>query len=186
MADFTIGDALALTRDDKGSWGDGFVGWIILLFIFLLAISGNGFGFGNSATNASLSTAELYSALGNQDLKNDVRSGFASMMDRTYLVDKDILENRFTTQLGFQNIQAQMQSCCCDLKTTIISENQATRDLIQANYIDGLRTALSDAKNEISNRTQSDFILNQLGNYYPLPSVNPYTCYNTCGCNNLA
>lgn len=117
MAEISPADIMALTKDNDG-WAGGGVGWIILLFIFLLAISGNGF-FGNGANNAtqaSLTTAELYSALGNQDLKNDVRSGFATMADRTYLLDKDVLENRFTTQLGFQNLGSQMQNCCLKVK----------------------------------------------------------------------
>nr|DAM64403.1 MAG TPA: hypothetical protein [Caudoviricetes sp.] len=191
MADYSLGDIAALMdRDDKGGWGDGFVGWIILLFIFLLAISGNGF-FGNgagSATQASLTTAELYSALGSQDIKNDIRDGFQSVESGICSVDKEILNNRYNTQLGFQNLGQQMQQCCCDLRTTIIEQNQATRDLIQQNYVEGLRTALSDAKAEISNRSQSTYILSQLGQYYTHPSVNPYTCYNNCGCgcgNNL-
>lgn len=189
MADYSLGDIAALMdRDDKGGWGDGFVGWIILLFIFLLAISGNGF-FGNgSATQSSLTTAELYSALGSQDIKNDVRGGFQSVQSGICSVDKEILDNRYSAQLGFQNLGQQLQDCCCNLRTTIIEQNQATRDLIQENYIDGLRTALSDAKAEISNRSQSTYILSQLGQYYTNPSVNPYTCYNNCGCgcgNNL-
>ena len=65
-----------------------------------------------------------------------------------------------------------------------ISENQITRDLIQANYVDGLRTALSDAKTQISNQAQTSYILGQIGQYYTHPSVNPNTCYNNCGCNN--
>lgn len=113
MADYSLGDIAALMdRDDKGGWGDGFVGWIILLFIFLLAISGNGF-FGNgSATNASLTTAELYSALGSQDIKNDIRSGFQSVESGICGVDKEILNNRYSAQLGFQNLGSQLQECC--------------------------------------------------------------------------
>lgn len=58
-------------------------------------------------------------------------------------------------------------------KELIIQENQKTRDLIQANYIEGLRTALSDAKAEISNRDQSSYILNTMGRWHGYPS---------CGC----
>ena len=58
-------------------------------------------------------------------------------------------------------------------KQLIIEENQKTRDLIQNNYIEGLRTALSDAKAEISNRDQTSAILNQLGRFHIYPS---------CGC----
>ena len=115
MADISLADVAALMdKDDRAGWGDGFVGWIILLFIFLLAISGNGF-FGNgagSATQSSLTTAELYSALGSQDIKNDIRDGFQTVENGICSVDKEILNNRYSAQLGFQNLGSQMQECC--------------------------------------------------------------------------
>ena len=73
-------------------------------------------------------------------------------------------------------------SCCCDIKTTIIEQNQLTRDLIQSQYLDELRTKLSDAKTQISNMEQNQYILGQIGNFYTKPSVNPNTCYNNYGC----
>lgn len=66
--------------------------------------------------------------------------------------------------------------------TTIIEQNQLTRDLIQSQYLDELRTKLSDAKTQISNMEQNQYILGQLGNFYSKPSVNPNTCYNNYGC----
>lgn len=115
MADISLADVAALMdKDDRAGWGDGFVGWIILLFIFLLAISGNGF-FGSgagSATQTSLTTAELYSALGSQDIKNDIRDGFQNVASGICGVDKEILNNRYSAQLGFQNLGSQLQECC--------------------------------------------------------------------------
>lgn len=60
--------------------------------------------------------------------------------------------------------------------------NQLTRDLIQSQYLDELRSKLSDAKSQISNMEQNQYILGQLGNFYSKPSVNPNTCYNNYGC----
>lgn len=34
-----------------------------------------------------------------------------------------------------------------------------------------------------ANGSQSQYLLGQIGTYYTNPSVNPYTCYNNCGCN---
>ena len=47
MNGLTASDVMALTKDNDGFGG---VGVIILLFVFLLAISGNGFGINNGGT----------------------------------------------------------------------------------------------------------------------------------------
>lgn len=167
----SIADYLAISKDGGTFGGNGGFLWVILIFLFFLAFGGgfgNGF-FGNgveAATNFNLSQVE-----------RDVLETSAS-------TQREILDSRYTTQIGFQGLSAQMAQCCCDLKTEIISQNQITRDLIQANYINGLQTALSDAKSEISNHNQNEFILNTIGQWRAYPSVNPYTCYNSsCGCN---
>ena len=55
----TAGDVLALTRGNDGNgFGFGGVGGFVLLFIFLLAISGNGFFGGNGNVN-QMATADL-------------------------------------------------------------------------------------------------------------------------------
>ena len=56
----TAGDVLALTKNDGMDFGG--VGGFILLFIFLMAIGGNGFGWGNNGATA----------LGQSDLQNSL------------------------------------------------------------------------------------------------------------------
>ena len=73
---------------------------------------------------------------------------------------------------NINNLSYQMQQCCCDLKTTMLQDkyDQVLRELNQAQGV-------------IANTSQSQYILGQLGRYYTMPSVNPYSCYDSCGCN---
>lgn len=152
-------------EDDNGhdTWGSAGFLWVILIFLFFLAFSGGGLfgnrGFGNGAAVAANDLSQV---------ERDVLTGNCA-------TQKEVLENRYANQLSFNQLGAQMQSCCCDIKTTIIEQNQLTRDLIQSQYLDELRTKLSDAKSQISNMEQNQYILGQLGNFYSKPSVNPNT-----------
>ena len=169
-----LGDVLMMKalEDDNGhdTWGSAGFLWIILIFLFFLAFNGGGLfgnrGFGNGAAVVANDLSQV---------ERDVLTGNCA-------TQKEVLENRYANQLSFNQLGAQMQSCCCDIKTTIIEQNQMTRDLIQSQYLDELRTKLSDAKTQISNMEQNQYILGQLGNFYSKPSVNPNTCYNNYGC----
>lgn len=82
---------------------------------------------------------------------NDLSQAERDVLTGNCLTQKEVLENRYANQLSFNQLGSQLQSCCCDIKTTIIEQNQLTRDLIQSQYLDELRTKLSDAKSQISN-----------------------------------
>lgn len=174
MADMTELMQYKMLEDDNkgGGWGAGAFLWVILIFLFFLAFSGNGL-FGRRGDGTTAVTQDL------SQVERDVLAGNCG-------TQKEILQNRYENQLAFSALGTQMQTCCCDLKTTIIEQNQITRDLIQSQYIDELRTSLSDAKTALSNYNQNQYILGQLGQWYSHPSVNPNTCYNNynCGCNN--
>ncbi len=175
----------------------GFGGiWGIIMLLIVAGLFGNGFGgFGGNGA-----ITEEYIA--NQFTQRDLYNNNTNILDTKYALGTEILENRFNctqnacnTQkevlqnrydnalavagldkdilLGQQTILANQAQCCCDVKTAIHSEGEATRALIQNNYIDGLRSALSDAKAEISNYNQSTALLNQLGRFHAYPS---------CGC----
>ena len=172
----------------------GFGGiWGIIMLLIVAGLFGNGFGgFGGNGA-----ITEEYIA--NQFTQRDLYNNNTNILDSKYALGTEILEKRFNcsqnacnTQkevlqnrydnalaiagldkdilLGQQTILANQAQCCCDLKTAIHSEGEATRDLIQNNYIEGLRTALSDAKAEISNYNQSTALLSQLGRFHAYPS----------------
>lgn len=91
MADYSLSDIRALMSDDDRDFGaNGFL-WIILIFLFFLAFNGNG----------------LFGANGNgmAQVERDVLTTSCN-------TQKEVLESRYTTQLGFQASQAQMAQCC--------------------------------------------------------------------------
>lgn len=91
---------------------------------------------------------------------NDLSQVERDVLTGNCATQKEVLENRYANQLSFNQLG----------------------DLIQSQYLDELRTKLSDAKSQISNMEQNQYILGQLGNFYSKPSVNPNTCYNNYGC----
>lgn len=165
----------------------GFGGiWGVIMLLIVAGLFGNGFGFGGG--NAAGVSEEF---LDNRLMARDTFNVNTNLLDTKYALGTEILNNRYQAQLGdcglskeimqnrydnalqTQTLSSQMNECCCATKQLIIEENQKTRDLIQNNYIEGLRTALSDAKAEISNRDQTSAILNTMGRWHGYPS---------CGC----
>lgn len=105
---------------------------------------------------------------------------------------KEILESRYNTQLGFQSQQAQLAQCCCDLKTAVHAEAEATRALINANTMQELRDQLQAANLQLGNLSQTNTLLAAI-NPTPRPAYitcSPYQAanigysFNGCGCQN--
>lgn len=207
-------DVAAVVNRDGYGYGDGMFGggwmWIIVL---LLLFRGNGYGNDQALTSEEFIKRDIFNT--NQNVSNTACQ-----------TQRDVLENRYTTQLGLQNLGAQMQNCCCetqkeiiqsrydsalqnqaiqaqlaqcccDLQTTIHSEGEATRSLIQGNTIQDLRDRLAErdrdlsaANNQISQVAQTNTIINAV-RPTPIPaylSYSPYFAYNNgygygCGCN---
>lgn len=183
-------------------WGSGNWIWIILLFLL--------FG-GNWGNNGNLQN----DALMNQEfIKRDLFNTNQNVSSQGYQNSRDILESRYTTQLGLQNLGQQNQECCCatqraidgvntqsfkntcDITTAIHAEGEATRALINANTMQELRDKLADrdrdlltANFQLSQQAQSANIINTL---QPTPkpaylTCSPYYAYNMtgCGCNQI-
>lgn len=109
---------------------------------------------------------------------------------------KEILESRYTTQLGFQAAQAQQAQCCCDIKTAIHAEGEATRALINANTMQELRDNLQAAQLQLGTLSQTNTLLAAIDKT-PVPAYitcSPYQGYNVyaqrgnncSGCNGYA
>lgn len=162
MESMSVADVLALTNKSGGdvSFGNGW--WIILLFLFGFGFGGNGI-FGNRGTEGIQLT----------NLERDVLTGNCA-------TQKEVIESRYTTQLGFQDISARMASCCCDLKTAIHAEGEETRALITQNTIQNLRDEVAGYRETLSNANQTQNLLNILGVWYSKPSINPAVAYG-CG-----
>lgn len=195
-------DVAAVTRNnDYDGFGNGGWIWIILLaFLF----RGNWGGYGGYGGESPLVSEEF--------IKRDIFNTNQNVSTTACQTQRDVLENRYTNQLcccetqkeilqsrydaalQAQTIQAQLESCCCDLKTAIHAEGEATRGLIQGNTIQDLRDRLAErdrdlstANFQLSQQAQSANIISTL---QPTPrpaylTCSPYFAYNYggCGCN---
>lgn len=191
-----------LADRNNNEFGGGYWIWIILLFLL--------FG-GNWGNNGNLQNDEL---MNQEFIKRDLFNTNQNVSSQGFQNSRDILESRYTTQLGLQNLGQQNQECCCatqraidgvntqsfkntcDITTAIHAEGEATRALINANTMQELRDKLADrdrdlltANFQLSQQAQSANIINTL---QPTPkpaylTCSPYYAYNMtgCGCNQI-
>ena len=118
----------AVTRDDHrdGFFGEGGFFWIVVLFLIFGMMGGGGFGWGNNAAmQGAITRGELYEGfntnaiLQNQNglmrdnfgLQRDILENRFDAQKCCCDTQKEILESRYTTQLGFQAQQAQQAQC---------------------------------------------------------------------------
>ena len=165
MEGISIADALALTnsRENESGFSFGGIGGLILILLFFLIFGGS---WGLGGRNAYAEGAGL------SDLERDVLNGNAN-------TQKEVLESRYTTQLGFQALQAQMASCCCSIEKSVHAEGEATRALIQANTIQELRDRLALANDALTTQAVSNNVINAV-RPFPVPAYitcSPYVNY---------
>ncbi len=184
----------------EGIWG------IIMLLIVAGLFSGNGFGWGGNRGNVANDTL-----LGEEFIKRDIFNTNQNVSATSCQTQRDVLENRFNcsqnacaTQkeilqnrydtslglanvnkdilLGNQNLQAQLSNCCCDLKTAIHAEGEATRNMMQQDKIDQLREQVNASNLALFGQTLVNQILPRSIPAYP--SCSPYVPvnYNACSC----
>lgn len=191
-------DVAAVTRNNDGNmWGDGGWFWIIILaFLFC----GNGWGNNNGAQNAFIS---------DEFVKRDIFNTNQNVSNTACETQRDVLENRYTTQLGLQNLQAQqsqcccntqkeilqsrydaalqaqnmqaqMAQCCCDIKESILADGQATRQLIQDNTIQNLRDKLADRDRDLQTAYWQISQVSQTNNIIDAVRPTPKPAYMSC------
>ena len=138
--------------DEMNGFGGG-IGLLVLILIFLFGFGGNGaWGGGyNSAT-------EVYSRIASESAGANGREALSMGYENQLATQRASYENL----LQFKDVQAQLASCCCDIKSTVIEQNQMTRDLINANTITELRAELVEARDEIVTGAQTQALLNVL------------------------
>ena len=193
-------DVAAVTRNnDYDGFGGGAWIWIILLaFLF----RGNWGGYGNESPLVSEEFIKRDVFNTNQNVSTTACQTQRDVLENRYTnqlccceTQKEILQSRYDAALQAQTIQAQLASCCCDLKTAIHAEGEATRGLIQGNTIQDLRDRLAErdrdlsaANNQISQVAQTNNIISTL-QPTPRPAYvvqSPYVAYGYgygCGCN---
>lgn len=157
----TTGD-LALMRDNDGFGGNGFF-WVFALLILMFGGNGGWFGGNNNAlsdqmnqgfTNQQLQNIALSSANNNYETAQLINQLQGTLMQQNNTNLINAIQGFNQVNLSLQNLSAQLNSCCCDIKTT----------MLQNRYEDE-RAKVVSLQNDISNYNQSQYILSQMGRY---------------------
>jgi len=156
---------LALMRDGDGFGGNGFF-WVFALLI--LMFGGNGFGFGGGRgpematadqvnqgfTNQQLQQIALSSANNNYETAQLINAQTNALMQQNNTNLINAIQGFNAVNISLQNLQAKMDSCCCEIKT----------QMLQNRYEDE-RAKNVALQGEISNFQQSQYILGQMGRW---------------------
>lgn len=189
-----------LAERNTDGFGDGFGAWFWIIIIVLFC-GGGLWGNRDNLANDSLLNEEF--------IKRDIFSTNQNVSSTGCQTQRDVLENRYSTQLGLQQLQSSQQECCCatqraidnvvaqdykntcEITTAIHAEGEATRALINANTMQELRDRLADrdrdlltANFQLSQQAQSANIISTL---QPTPkpayiTCSPYYAYNGGAC----
>lgn len=180
----TASDVLAITRNDGDGFGFGGVGGFILLFIFLMAIGGNGFLGNNGSTGLAL--ADIQNSLYNQSQDNNARSLAQGQCNIT----DTILNASYNNLLASKDTQYQISNSTASLSNQISNQTLAMQNMFNEAQIRELSDKLATTRDELSNtrqtatlvsaiNDQTSTILNSIGRYVTNPP-----CYQSCGCCN--
>ena len=125
---------------ENGSFLEG--NGIIILILFFIMMMGGGFAFGGGANNAAvqgaLTRADVTDAITLQNLENGIGN-----------VNNGLNIGFAGVQNSLCNLSGTMASQCCDIKATILSDGQLTRQMIQDQTIQDLRDKLADKDQQI-------------------------------------
>jgi hypothetical protein len=203
MTEGTMGlsaaDVAAVTKNDGyDGFGNGAWIWIILLAFLFRGNWGGNYGAESPLVSEEFIKRDIFNT--NQNVSNTACQTQRDVLENRYTnqlccceTQKEILQSRYDAALQAQTLQAQLSNCCCDLKTAIHAEGEATRGLIQANTIQDLRDRLAErdrdlstANFQLSQQAQSANIISTL---QPTPkpaylTCSPYFAYNYGGCGN--
>ena len=168
-------DVLAITRSEDGM-GFGGVGGFILLFIFLMAIGGNGFGWGGNG--AALGLADIQASLYNQTQDANSRQIQGSLA----MVNDTVLNNKYDNAILIKDLSNQVSNSVAAIGNQIANQTATITNLFNTQTIETLRDKLQTTRDELSNTRQTaqitQNILSNLATTAPKPP-----CYYGCGCN---
>lgn len=177
-------DALSVMNAARNTGYDGMDGygawfWIIII---LFAFWGNN-GWGNRNGQDTLlsdefikrdifNTNQNVSTTGCQTQRDVLESRYTTQLGLSQLgadmqncccnTQKEILQNRYDNALQTQTLSAQASQCCCDLKTAIHAEGEATRAMIQEDKIQQLRDQVYTTNLALNNANLTNQIVNSI------------------------
>ena len=159
-------------RNNGDGFGDGNGWWIILFFLCMFGWGGRGFGgFGGNGSNCA-TQADVREAVDQQTLISKLDQQTYGLAD-TFTALNNTLNNNFRgidnaictlgyqNQQGFNNVSAQLASCCCDVERAIdgVNYNMATQACDTRNVIQNSTRDIIDNQN-CNTRSILDFLVN--------------------------
>lgn len=182
---------------DNNGYADGaFGGGWMWLIVLLLLFRGNNWGDNQALTSEEFIKRDIFNT--NQNVSNAACQTQRDVLESRYTTQlglqqvqasqqqcccdtqKEILQSRYDSALQAQNIQAQLQNCCCDLRTAIHAEGEATRGLIQNNTIQDLRDRLAERDRDLSAANFQISQVAQTSNIINTVRPFPQPAYITC------
>ena len=136
-------DVAAVTRNDtcNDMWGGG--GWwiwiILIAFLFPMMGGWNRGGVGNGVQDNFIS---------DEFVKRDIFNTNQNVSNTACQTQRDVLESRYTTQLGMQQLGAQSQQCCCETQKEIL-QNRYDAALMAQNMQAQLAQCCCDIKETV-------------------------------------
>lgn len=177
---YSLADIRAATDHNEGyGYGEGAWFWIIIILLFF---GMGGYGNRNNVTETNLSE---------EFIKRDIFNTNQNISETACQTQRDVLESRYTTQLGFANAQAQAQNCCCEtqkeilqnrydnalqtqtlssqmaecccnLRAESLANTQKIMDMIQQDKIDQLREQVNTTNAALNNANLANQIINSI------------------------
>lgn len=177
----TAADVAAVTNN-RGYDNDMFGGEWFWVIIILFAFWGNGFGNRNNGLETDIdtrflerdifSTNQNVSTTGCQTQRDVLESRYTTQLGLTELganmqnccceTQKEILQNRYDNALQTNTLQAQIAQCCCDLRAEGLANTQKVIDLIQQDKIDQLREQVNTTNLALNNANLTNQIVNSI------------------------
>ena len=171
----TASDVAVLTGNN-GRNNDGFGGdwgaWIILFLIFGMfgwggfgGFGGNGAGTNGSGFQGWATRADINEGFALNGIENGIRGIQQGICDSTYALN-NTMQNGFNNGnvamlQGFNGIQSQLASCCCDTREAIqgVRYDLATQSCATNNLIQNVARDITDNANA-NTRSILDFLVN--------------------------
>lgn len=155
---------LALLKNENGAGGSAIV-WILAIFLLLFGMGGIGGGNRGPApatadqvnqgfTNQNMQQILLNSERNNYETAQQINQQTNLLMQQNNTNLINAIQGFNSIQVSLQNLQAKMDTCCCEIKT----------QMLQNRYEDE-RAKNVALQNEISNYQQSQYLLQQTGRW---------------------
>lgn len=144
MDSYSLSDLAAATGNSGfggSNWGGIVAGGLGGLLLGDL-LNGNGGIFGGNRGQVA-TTEDLASGFNFQALRSKGNDILAAIGAEGRTTDNAICTLGYNTLQQSSALSAQMANCCCDLKTAVHAEGEATRNMIQQDKIEALQQQIN-------------------------------------------